>query len=105
LKVSERRAVFTVTAVKANKGQIVEQRGGIEKESRTSAGEKQGRLLSEGARPGPRDTGLLPGWISGGGGGEETLNSGLCWNVCVCFADKYYQYRLTAHARWSDNGG
>lgn len=37
----------------------------IEKESRTSAGEKQGRLLSEGASPGPRDTGLLPDWISG----------------------------------------
>ncbi len=37
----------------------------IEMGSRTSAGEKQGHLLSVGAGPGPRDVGMLPDWISG----------------------------------------
>lgn len=48
------RAVFTALAVKQIKVRLLRNGELSEKESRTSMDEKQGRLLSEGAWPGPQ---------------------------------------------------
>lgn len=56
---------YSNSAVKQIKVRLFGSGDLIEKESRTSTREKQGRSLSEGASPSPRDPGLLPDWISG----------------------------------------
>lgn len=55
---------YSNSAVKQIKVRLLSNGQLIYKECRTSTGEKQGRLLSEGARPGPKDVGPLPDWIS-----------------------------------------
>lgn len=82
--------MYSNCAIKQNKGQIVEQEELIEKECWTYTREKQGVLLSEGAKARPQRCGAQPDWSSGKRA-EKALNSvlvqfSLCWSVCVCFA-------------------